>query len=517
VLAGDVNRAHWALARPRMLLIALSLAYLLMYLPFLDQVPPIVVDEPWYANTAHNLAIGQGLINTNVGQFGGDQLFLYPLVVSIAFKLGGTGLWVARLTSFLLGLLALWGWIFLCRELGACDRTIALTGGLFVTSNVYFVLFRRARPEALVIVLSVWALFWFIRAWRGQRFNAGLVCALLVGGSALAHPNGVLLAGILFVVLSVATFFAPSGVRQHIYGYVLGGIGVVLFFLIGWELLRMQSIQEFLKEVTIDSGRLSVTQAGVLSALWSNLATFVPAYSLGLKRVYILLFEVGVLFVGLLRFRADRLAGLLSLIGLAWFTAALALLTPFVRSAFCIVIIFSLAVTARQLSFRGSTGPHPIRVAAWLLTLLYGLNNVAGDLYLLKQNAGNTSYTQLSKAVDASVPDGVPVLTHLELWFAFQNNPVYTPFTRFASTPFTGLSGALKSGQLQYAVLSSGFSRGLSPTTGEPYSLFVNPNDAFYKEARAFLTVHGRLAAVLPTRGYGDIEIWEFANVNRNR
>lgn len=494
----------------RVVLLGLSFAYLLLHLPFLDQVPPIIIDESWYANSAHNLANGQGFINTNVGAFPMGDLFFYTLIVSGAFKVFGTGLWIGRFVSVLMGLIALWGWGVLCRRLGLRGWPFVVTSGLFITSNVYFILFRRERPEALVIALSVWALYFFITAWQTGNFNPALACALLAGSSALAHPNGSILAVLLGILLAACALSNRGGARA-VLGYAAGGIGTIVILLIGWELLRERPLLEFLKVVFLTSGRVSVSEGTILSAFWTNLTTFVPSYSLGLKRLYILVFELGILLVGMARYRHDRLAGFLGLTGLLYFLAGLVLLTPFKPYAFSIVLLFSLAVTGRLLNLGVTTISGTWLKALWLATLLYGLNNLAGDVYVLNKNATNTPYTRLTETLDATIPDGVPVLTHIEFWFAFQNNSVYTQFRQFkrwSATPYTDFRQLQESGHIRYAVLSPALEKGVSPTTGEMRGISES-SARFYQEARMYARAHCQRISLLATRGYGEIEIWE--------
>ena len=203
---------------------------------------------------------------------------------------------------------------------------------------------------------------------------------------------------------------------------------------------------------------------------------------------------------------------MLSAVGISWLLLSLAIWTPFFRWTFGVFIIFSLTVTARLLSLGPSRIPLGIYATICALTVLYGVNTLAGDAYLVKLNIANTPYGELVEDLDARIPAGVPVITHLELWFAFQRNPVYTPFKRWATTPYSGLRELLESGQPQYAVLSPVFGEGRSPVTGLTEIQFAHDaqrSDRFYQVARAHLVSHGHRIAVVPTRGYGDIEIWE--------
>jgi hypothetical protein len=120
----------------------------------------------------------------------------------------------------------------------------------------------------------------------------------------------------------------------------------------------------------------------------------------------------------------------------------------------------------------------------------------------------------LTEALDPKIPDGSPVLTHLEFWFAFKKNPAYNVFTRWSSTPYAGFREFLGSGDVRYAVLTDSFIQGRSPTTDDRETLYANTrHGAFYRGARAYATTHGTRLAVLPTRGYGEIEIWECPGV----
>jgi hypothetical protein len=256
-----------------------------------------------------------------------------------------------------------------------------------------------------------------------------------------------------------------------------------------------------------------VTPGGVLTAFATNVTTFVPAYSLGLKRLYILLFEVGILLVGLVRYRRDRLAGLLSLIGLLWLAAGFALFTPLFRWAVGVPLFFSLAVTGRLLSVGFAAFSPTMSRILWVLALLYGANNLVGDAYVFKHNFGNTPYARLTETLDATIPDGVPVYTDMQFWFAFQRNEVYTRFTRSFANPYGGKSKLLNSGHVRYVVLSAALSRGLSPITGQTDYIHGNNgrDDQLYQQAYKEVLAHYRRITLLPTKGYGEVEIWQYA------
>lgn len=497
--ASGRERVYRLTSSVSVVMIAISIVCLAVYLPFLDQFPLVVTDEPWYANTAHNFANGNGLVNTVVGRGGGDRFFLYTVILSEVFSIFGTSLWVGRLVSVVIGLTAVWGWALLGRRLGIHGWAFIITTGLFLFSNINFIIFRRVRPEVLVIALSVWAIYFFIDAWQHHRFSSGLVSALLTGASMLAHPNGALLALTFGAVLIARIPFDTRNLRP-LFGYIVGGVGVTILMLLMWQLLLQQGLIQFFRETLIESRRISVGSTSSFSIFSRNLTAFVPAYTLGSRRLYIFLFEVGILLFGLCRYRVDRVTCLLSLSGLLWFIAGLSLLTPFFRWAFAIVPVFSLAVTGRLLS--AEVTPISVRTSKtlWLLALLYASNTVAGDAYALSQNIRNTAYTEVARTLNRNVPDGVPILTHIELWFAFQRNRVHTAFS------YEDVDMLLTSGHIQYAVLSAALSKP-SSLMGQPERL--NNEERFYHAARDYFATHGRRTFILATQGYGEIEIWE--------
>ncbi|NJK93855.1 MAG: hypothetical protein HC905_02040 [Bacteroidales bacterium] len=65
--------------------ILLILVYFLLQLLFINSVPDIMVDEPWYANTAYNFSQGNGLVNTCPGTQGGDTFVIYTFLLGIFF------------------------------------------------------------------------------------------------------------------------------------------------------------------------------------------------------------------------------------------------------------------------------------------------------------------------------------------------------------------------------------------------------------------------------------------------
>ncbi len=69
----------------------------------------IVVDEPWYANTAWNFSVGNGFVDTAVGSGAGEETFLFPFLLGLAFYFFGVSLLTARMVSVIGGIISIIG------------------------------------------------------------------------------------------------------------------------------------------------------------------------------------------------------------------------------------------------------------------------------------------------------------------------------------------------------------------------------------------------------------------------
>ena len=106
--------------------------YLLLQIPLIGVVPSIMVDEPWYANTAWNFSIENGFINTvpESKTTAGIDLFLYTFFLGTAFKLFDTSLYMAKMVSIIGGLIGLIGFINILKELRITNRFIVIVSSL---------------------------------------------------------------------------------------------------------------------------------------------------------------------------------------------------------------------------------------------------------------------------------------------------------------------------------------------------------------------------------------------------
>lgn len=472
------------------LAILLSLFYLAVELPLLDRLPIILTDEAWYANTAYNWIQGHGLINTNTGWRGGDQLFLTTLLNGTFFKLLGTSLYTGRLVSVFLGLISLWGFIACLKKMTVPKSIVALTSSLWIFSNVFYILFRRLRPESLLIALSIWALYFLIDHWQTKQKKTLFFTALLIGLSLLSHPNGIIM--ILVVGLIV---LIEEGRWKNILVYSSGLFFIGIVFIIGWQSLKDVSIFSFLQEM-LHNKRTSVAGNPLITFI-TNCRVIIPSYTLGFKRAYMLFAELGILVYGLFYYKNKPLSAKISLLGLLYFFAAFLILNPFFRAGFGVILIFSFLVFA--ILFDTLYKP---------LILLYFANTLAGDIFLVKKDYRNSSFETLSHTLSEIVPKNSIVLTHIQFWFPLKDCQNYNSNTNWSTTPYKDLIECAQKSHIDYAVITDEFAKEISPTTGKKQDLYAGGFGAYYEKVQK-IAHKGTLIKSIDTQGYGVIQVWK--------
>lgn len=473
-------------------------------LPLLTTVPQITVDEPWYANTAYNFTQGHGLVNTNTGWRGGDEFFLHTVLLAGFFQISDATLGWGRLFSVLLGALATALFVRLCARLDLRGSHVALGVLLLVFGNVFYMVFRRIRPEVVVVACTILSLFFLVRAVGSDRRGAFFGTGLFVSAACLAHPNGAILIGLmgLAVLGHVVRVRNAHGAVYFICGVALPMTALVVHI----TQFRDVPLLAFITEMFVGSKRVAIADSGFISGVFANIGLFVGDYSLGIKRAYILIFEVGVLVVGVVVGVRRRELRLISWLGLGYLAIALVFLRPFHRIGFVVVIIFTLVAFLLLLD------TLPLRSFARRGLLVAGLlylgNNVAGDGYVLHRGREWSNYEVLAGQIEDQIPAHATVVCNMAFWFPLRDHTVYTHSTHWGFTSYENLRALLDSGDLDYAVLSDYILDGISPTTGEK-TVYPIRHRRFYDELRPYLETQGTRVATIPTHGYGEIEIWK--------
>ena len=116
----------------------------------------------------------------------------------------------------------------------------------------------------------------------------------------------------------------------------------------------------------------------------------------------------------------------------------------------------------------------------------------------------STRYDSLGNDFQAQIPVGAKVLTHLELWLAIH----YTDTRSFGDFDF--MKTDQKIDGFDYVVYSKQFSKGISPTTRQSDDYFNSTARLSWFNEHYLPQLENKaiLQATIPTKGYGDIEIW---------
>jgi len=469
----------------------LSALYFLIGFTFLDSLPLIAIDESWIANTAHNFATGNGLINTVPGYHGQQFFMFHTLCVSFFFKLFGTSLWVGRLCGVVLGWLGLIGMIQILNRFKISPPIILLGGLLFLVSNVFFIIFRWIRPEGFVVAMLIWSLFCLIKAWQDNTPHFLMITGFFSSMATMSHPHGVTM-GICFGLGILYYCYFNRSVAPMV--YFLGGVLITLSLVCLNLFLRDMTFLDFVR-LRFSDNRLTFQSQNYLLGIYANFVQLFQSYTLGWKRLFILVCELSFLGIGLTQYKKNTPLFFLSLLGVISLFMGVLVIDPFRRRYFGMIIFVSILCLCLLLN---QLGPKKRRLG-FGIAILYLLNNLAGDGYLALKQMHTTPFSIIESAVRTHIPSGARVMTHLELWLAAP----HTTVIRANDHPETE--------SLDYVLITPHFAKAISPTTLDQtdfYDVRSHETD-LYTTLHQYASQHGQLVHSIPTVGYDTIQIWK--------
>lgn len=185
-----------------LIVISAVFVYLLMEIPWLTTIRPVMYDEAWYCNTGYNFYIGNGFANTAVGS-GGNENFMLPLLVGLAYHLFGVSLFSARIIAVLCGLVTLVFIYKIQKLLKVSNCGIAIVLGLFVSLTICNTIFRFARPECSSLMFCTIGVYFFIKFLKYKKNVSIIVMSVCCSLAILSHPFSILLFALIGVYLLV--------------------------------------------------------------------------------------------------------------------------------------------------------------------------------------------------------------------------------------------------------------------------------------------------------------------------
>jgi hypothetical protein len=260
------------------------------------------------------------------------------------------------------------------------------------------------------------------------------------------------------------------------------------------------AISEFFDQV-LGRNAISNEDAGILDVF----RDFFTAYTLGIKRLYILLFEIGVLVLGLILMKRSQLLGFLALLGLLNFVLSMMLFSPYSSRHFGEVMLFSILAFPLILNLLKET--KLISIGFLILGVIYLLNSAAGDAYLVYSKYNNTPYTEVEKFLEEEVPENSVVVTSLHLWFPVRDSEIYNEYTRYHYKPYESLTDLFEKDMVDYVVYSDVWTEGITGTSGRAEDVPEDTRD-FFEEVEMQIETRGELVAELETKGYNRIQVF---------
>jgi len=487
-----------SLKSPDSVYFLIVILYLVFQLLFLTRLPDVMEDEPWYASTAYNFSQGHWFTNTNVGHQGGDYFVVYTFLLGIGIKLFGCTLLVTRMVSVVGGVLALIGLIQVLKLLKVSNRAAILTLLFFIFSNVLFVIYRTARPDGWILTFGIWAIFYFLKFHGGERNKHLILGGVFATLSFLAHPNG-----ILFLV-NGGLFILIYAIRKKSYIKLLYFGMTAILIMAAHFLISLSNpniaLSEFFDQLL---GRNAISNDGSTSL--ESFVAFYNSYTLGIKRLYILLFEIGMICLGILMIKRNSLIGFLSLLGLMNFILSMLLFSPYSSRHFGEIFIYSFLVFPLILD---SVKVKKLSYLFLSLGIIYLINSFAGDGYLIYGKYKNTPYSTIESFIEETVPENSVVVSSLHLWYPLKNSQIYSEYTRFHYRPHENLTELFNSNDVDYIIYSDVWLNGITGTSGRSESL-PDAIVEFFGEVNEIIADRGNLVAELPTNGYDVIRVYE--------
>jgi hypothetical protein len=380
----------------------LAAFYALFYLFNLADSPPILYDEPLYADTANSFA-KTGTFKNTLGGFSGQQLILFPMILGGVFKLTGTSLFWGRFLSFTLGFLSLLLFLKCLKKFKLSASLHTLFGIGFIVSNTCLVSFRIIRPESLVLFLILSLITVLLHLNKKSNWFYSSV-GFISGALTLTHVIGFLAA------LGVVVFIFLESIKQKKFktiGYFfLGGLPFLCLFY-GNLIYQYGSIVAFL-DFLHESEKFSSSD-GYLGLFLSNFTVpFIEGYVMGAKRLYIVSIEC---FCMLLAFKLKHpLSKYLGSMTLSLSFFGFFLINAFLRPYFIFIPILTLLILCCWLKETKK------KTLVKIILIFYILNQALGSSYFLMKHRNNT-ISSLFKNNHIFESNQYPIISYNEFWF----------------------------------------------------------------------------------------------------
>jgi len=371
----------------------------------LFSIPRIMVDEPLYSYTALKF-LKSGSFYHDFFAFSGKEFCLYPFFLSLIYSIFGVSFEVGRLFSFLCGLLSFLFLFLYCKDNKYSDKLSASILSIFLCSNILFVAYRIIRPEAL-ISLGLSGLIFCLNNYLNNRKSINPYILYGIGASLgiliSTHLTGALISIILifYFLIFLRKRFSLNNIFKIFIGFLPFG------FLLGYNFLEQILNHDLLNMIASTNKfefSLKTLSINVKTALINN-------YIMGIKRIYIFIFEFLIINIALIKSKPGSLIKILNLSFLSFIIISFTSIDMFLRPYF--ILLVPILIVDLGFIFRN------IKLSKSLITFLFSLyllNQLAGNVYIYKSNINNMSLKEINNQL-VDFPDDSQYGGDVLYWF----------------------------------------------------------------------------------------------------
>lgn len=406
------------------LMVAATGLVMVAHLLFLVRYPPVLIDEPWYANAAWSWLQGQGNFDTMhagvLDQFGYEWL-RWPLIGNaawlVSFATLGLGLFQARFVSWLFGAGLLVATALVGRR-SYGTVTGALAALMLSLSPPFLAASHYARPDIMLAALVMAAFGVAQIALERNRPWAHLLAALLLGLSLDIHQNGVLFFLALAVVYAVA-YGAKMLRRSGTWLCAAGGILGTAYYAAVHILPSPAAYQELFRFNFGGYHRVPLTKMSPPVFLWSVIGE-IGRYNFYENGLDFALIGASIVFLLARRRKADRslLAFAASaLLGFVLFHSIKHELYAILLYPFAMLMV---AETLVSLVRRGRPR-EPQRVFMVGLLVLFLFNSAVHFLQPVARHR-DYDYSAITARIESVIPEGARVMGLPHWWLGLSDH-----------------------------------------------------------------------------------------------
>jgi hypothetical protein len=332
--------------KARTSIILLVFFQLALGLIYLRTVPRVFNDDAWEMSLGKCLADEGRLRHGIIEGWGGMHIYfiqnqiVQPFVLAGLYHLVGFGLWTSRFASLLMSILAIIA-IYKIMTQWFGPQASLLISLMVILNPWFFEISRRVRPEIYYLALAMCALWMFFNSIKNNSSFFSFLTGFFTALAGLSHPTGFVLAGTILLVTFL--FLRPRLSKRQILVMVAGLLVPVLLYVIYVVYAMVDPRVNFWEQMR---GGKSVIRANVLIVLQNECGRWFHFFQ-------------GSKGIGL---------GILFLIGLI---AAFFKSTPYDKTAACIVLLYSFALSVTTVNI---TSRYLVAMLPFLAALLVRLS-----------------------------------------------------------------------------------------------------------------------------------------------